>query len=237
MKKFFLFPVTMIALLTGCNNDVIYCSDDTVTLTSSKSDFTRVSVDNACMATVTAGDTWSVVVEISEDAEEYLTIVSSGSEIRFSLDDQYSYRNLRFRVSVIMPELSGVSGSGASDYTIEGFSSDVPCIIDLSGASTLIGNLDCGNMSIFLSGASKVALEGSCAGNVLCEASGASIINLRDFPCVDSRIELSGASIMRVAPSGKLSGALSGASILYYYGDPDISSIDISGASLLEKID
>lgn len=40
---------------------------------------------------------------------------------------------------------------------------------------------------------------------------------------------------MRVFPSGKLGGILSGASVLYYYGDPDIGTFETGGASIVRK--
>ena len=88
MKKALLFLLVSAALLAGCRImvEVVYCSDETATVTSSKSGFTRVSIDNACEATITKGESWSIEIEISEDAEEHLKVVSSDSELRLSLN-------------------------------------------------------------------------------------------------------------------------------------------------------
>ena len=101
---------------------------------------------------------------------------------------------------------------------------------DLAGASDLMGNLAAADTSFVLSGASSVQLQGS--GNDLkVDASGASDIDLVDFPVHNADITLSGGSECEISPEGTLDIEASGASELIYYGEPSIGSIDIGGGS------
>jgi hypothetical protein len=75
-----------------------------------------------------------------------------------------------------------------------------------------------------------VVLSGS-AGDVVVDASGASTIDLANFPVADARVDASGASKVTVDASGTLDADASGASHVYYLGSPRLGRIDTSGAS------
>lgn len=224
------------AAFTGCffPNAIVQGSEETVVATSTETGFTGVSVENACEATITRGDAYSVSIEINENIESHLDIENSNGTLYISLDDNHIYNNLTFKVTITMPGLERVSGSGASEIEMSGFDSDGPLSVDLSGASELAGDIGCTDAAFELSGASTVAISGS-ADDITCNASGASTLDLRDFTCVDADIDLSGASDMRVNASGTIGGDLSGASEVYYYGSPTVGTFDVSGASEVKK--
>lgn len=254
--EFLLFATTALALITGCIHPfrTIYCSNETVTYASTPSGtFDRVEFAQACEAVITQGDAYSVAIELSENISNHLDIDKEGQLVRFSLNNSYTYHNLTFKVVITMPEIKSVEASGASSVSITGFSTDNGFSSRLSGSSSLIGDIECSTatfnfsgastatvsvvcdaMTLDLSGASKITTKGS-TGNIVCEASGASILNLREQPCADVRVNLSGASIMYASPSGTMSGDLSGASKLYYYGTPIVGTFDLSGASTVRK--
>ncbi len=66
------------------------------------------------------------------------------------------------------------------------------------------------------------------------DASGSSDVDLSDFPVADAGIDASGASTVTVNPSGRLDVEASGASNVYYLGEPSLGTIDTSGASSVE---
>jgi len=72
------------------------------------------------------------------------------------------------------------------------------------------------------------------AGCAQIDVSGASDADLRDFATSDTSVLLSGASKAWVMATGLLEGDLSGASRLYYYGQPTLGSMHLSGASKFE---
>ena len=105
------------------------------------------------------------------------------------------------RAKVTMPELTGLDLSGASHTTVAGFNSDKSLKTQVSGASSLGGDLTCGDAQFNVSGASKVNLKGS-AQDLNVEASGASTVDLSNFASKNTVVNASGASKVIVAPSG-----------------------------------
>jgi hypothetical protein len=119
--------------------------------------------------------------------------------------------------------------------TTSNYNSDIK--IELSGASRVAGDITAsGDAQFNLSGASRVELEGS-ANDMLIDASGASRLELADFPVHNTNVSLSGASDATVNLDGRLDANLSGASNLSYIGEPTMGDIDISGGSELENIE
>lgn len=66
-------------------------------------------------------------------------------------------------------------------------------------------------------------------------ATGASKLKLADFPIDQADVTLSRASEATIEVSGRLAVILTGASRLYYKGDPMIGSIMVSDTSAIER--
>lgn len=214
--------------------DYIHGSDETVSLVNPTTDFDAVSVSNKCEAVFYEADTFAIEVTINKNIEPHLNIQKYGHHMRIFLDEGYHYRNLTFKVAIYLPVLREVTASGASKINLSGFTNDQRLTVNLSGASSLSGSIYCGDFNLVSSGASTVTLQGG-AQNIGCKSSGASRIHFDHFPCNDLYLDLSGASKMYARPGGIISGELSGASALYYYGNPTLGSIHISGASVLKR--
>jgi len=133
-----------------------------------------------------------------------------------------------------MPQLRGLAASGASRGTISDFSSAENLDLDVSGASKVTGDITAGDADFEISGASTVQLEGS-ANNMDANVSGASRFNLGGFTVNNANVTFSGASTGTVNLSGKLDANLSGASKLSYIGEPTMGTMNITGASTLNK--
>ena len=105
--------------------------------------------------------------------------------------------------------LSGASSFRCPEAAVASF-----CDWDVSGASTLE-----------ISGTGK---------ELKADVSGASRVKSFEFRQESGKIDVSGASTLEGAFSAKLSGNASGASHVYYQGDPE-TDIDVSGASSAGK--
>jgi hypothetical protein len=93
--------------------------------------------------------------------------------------------------------------------------------------------MEAGDIEFDVSGASGVELGGS-ADNIAIEASGASNVNLADFPINNADVDLSGASEATVNVRGRLDSVLRAASRLYFHGNPTIGTMEVSGASTIK---
>jgi len=156
-------------------------------------------------------------------------------------------------VRITMPLFRGLRLSGATRGTVNGFSSSEDFEVELSGASSVTGEITAGDTELSLSGASSAELTASAndvvikasgasraeltgsANDVVIKASGASRVELGGFAVHNVGIKLSGASRSTVKLDGTLDARLSGASHLSWIGNPIIGDIRASGASRLSR--
>ncbi len=239
MRLYTFFSVLMVAtLLTGCTfANGIAGSGKTVTVEKDITGFSKVSIGSAFTADITRGDTFSVVITIDDNLEKYLKVVKEGDTLKVYLEMGASF-SLRgsnvLKAEITLPELTGINASGASTVTVTGFKSAKALAVDVSGASTLKGDVSSGDARIVVSGASTLTLQGA-GQNLDLKVSGASKAHLESFTVADAGADVSGASSTTVNTTGRLDATASGASKLYYTGNPTLGRVNSSGASTVER--
>ncbi|UCF96353.1 MAG: DUF2807 domain-containing protein [Spirochaetaceae bacterium] len=198
--------------------------------------FNRVDVSHAFQVEIVQGGSYEIEVRVDENLQPHLRVERRGDTLVIGLKPAISLntRNVTMEAKVRMPDLRGIQASGASDLRISGFSSAGDFEADLSGASFLEGDITARDVDIEASGASKIRLQGR-ARDLRLDLSGASNLDLGDFPAEDADIELSGASEVEVVLNGTLDIDASGASRLYFGGNPTMGRIDLSGASSIKR--
>ena len=243
MKKqaivWFLAVITLLQF-SGCDSETniwgsIKGSGHITEVEYSFDNFKKLDVSHAFQVSVLPSDTFYVVLSVDDNIVKYLDVYKTGDWLVISMEDNKNYNNVHLFAEIHMPVLRELEGSGASEIEISGFSSENDFKVDLSGASVFSGNIEAGDCNIELSGASVINLNGYCS-NLNVEASGASVMNLGNFECYSGNFDFSGASNATVYITDYLSATLSGASVLQYYGDPEIGNLNISGASVITKL-
>jgi hypothetical protein len=226
----------MAALLVACIPGGITGSGEIVTHEESFTGFDRLDISHAFDVDVRQGSDYSVIIRVDDNIEKYLEVKKQGSTLKIGMQPNLnlSFGNTTMEAEITMPELVGLNTSGASSVTITGFESSDDFDAELSGASTLRGDIEAGDVRFEISGASSLILTGS-GDNLRLDISGASDADLEEFPVEDARIELSGASNATVNVNGTLDVEASGASDLYYVGEPSLGDIDTSGASSIKR--
>ena len=210
-------------------------SGNVVTQEEAISDFDKVEISHSFEVDIKQGESFSVIIRVDDNLVEQLQVEKFGSTLKIGLEPAVSIvSNATLEAEITMPELTGVDMSGASNATISGFKSTKNLTVDLSGASSLVGDIGAGDISIDLSGSSNTNLTGS-GGNLTLDASGSSDVDLSDFPVADAEIDASGASTVTVNASGRLDVEASGASNVTYLGEPSMGTIETSGASSVES--
>ncbi len=245
MKKQILILVA-IAFVTmhfaGCDDDGIFSrvkgSGDIIDVDYAFSNFERLDVSHAFDVTVTQAEAFEVVLFVDDNIVNYLEVRRSGDWLIIGLEDNHNYNNVSLRAEISMPYVEEIKGSGATVVSMHEFvSAGDPddFKLSLSGASVFSGNIHAGDCDIELSGASIINMNGNCADLYL-ESSGASELNMGNFVASSAYFKLSGASDGTVHVTDHLDANLSGASVLRYYGDPEIGNLITSGASSLIKL-
>lgn len=231
-KLIMLFVLLMAVLLTGCVPVTLNGSGNVVTQEESITGFDKVDISHSFGVNISQGESFSVVMRVDDNLVEHLQVVKQGSTLKIGLNPNrnYTIRNATMEAEVTMPELTGLDLSGASHANITGFKSTKDLSVDLSGSSSLQGDIDAGDISIDLSGSSETTLTGS-GQNLIIDVSGSSELDLSDFPVADAKIDASGASTATVNASGRLDVDASGGSKFYYLGSPTLGEIDTSGGA------
>jgi hypothetical protein len=245
MQKLHLFVIAaLVVTVLGCTITIpssdsfqsVTGSGEIVTLTPDLADFDQVDVGYAFQATIEQGDTYAVTIRIDDNLAQYLDVRVVGRTLVVGLEPSigFNFGAKTLEAEITMPEIVSLDASGASRVSLTGFESEQDLRIDASGASTISGDIAAADVEMRISGASTISLDGS-GDRLNLEGSGASTANLRDFAVSDARVELSGASRGTVNASGTLDVEASGASHLTYAGNPQLGSVNTSGASSIEQ--
>ena len=181
--------------------------------TRNLSGFKKVEASSATNIEVVDGKDFSVQIEGDDNLLQYIKTEVSGDTLKIYNTGSISPKT-KINVKISMPELTKLEVSGASDATVS----------DAAGDS----------IELKASGASKIKIEGETK-NVITEANGASKIEAENLKCENAEAHASGASTITVAPDNDLTAEASGASSVFYTGEPKNIKQNASGASSVRQ--
>jgi hypothetical protein len=225
--------ISAVSILRGWPGGLIG-SGNLETETYAFTDFTEVEIGSAFEFEVNQSSSYSINITADDNVMDYVRVSQDGQTLKIGLRRFLSLGPVTLRASVTMPQLHGLTASGASRGTVSDFSSTEDLDITVSGASRLTGDITTGDVDFGISGASTIQLEGS-ANDIDANVSGASHFNLEDFTVYNADINFSGASSGTVNLNGRLDANLSGASTLWYIGEPTSTDINTSGGSTVSR--
>jgi len=221
-------------LLAGCAAPV-KGSANLTTKDYAVSDFSGVNISSAFKVEIRKADTFAVTVTTDDNILDKVEVKTSADTLTIGLKPGHGLiDSTTLQALVTMPTLRHLSASGASHAVLEGFTSPQNLVLDLSGASSVSGEMAVLEMLMDVSGASTVALSGSTV-TLSAQLSGVSHLRLEDLKLVDANINMAGASDATITMTGRLDADLSGASKLYYGGAPTLGDIQTSGLSKVER--
>lgn len=233
MKKL-LFCATLAVLAFSCSKEKRECPGS-IEKVFNQTGFTKVKLGDANTVSITKADDFSIKAKgCADDLADLVITIEPGHilDIRFR-----NYKNNRNRVdfTITLPVLNGVILSGASEGAVSGFEDQNQVMrAVLSGASTGVVNGTGIDLSVDISGASKLTATGTTEtlyGNI----SGASKLEAFGVTATEVDIAASGNSIARVTAVDKIFADASGASTIYYKGNPAVKSLVTSGAGRIVK--
>jgi hypothetical protein len=209
-------------------------SGNLITQQKDFSGFSAIQVSSGFKVEISKSSFYSISITADDNIIDYIQVSKTGKTLHVGLQ-RGSYQSTTLQVEIGLPELNSLELSGGTSGTAEGFSSSEPFVVELSGASKLeMQDINVGDFEVELSGASRLTAEGS-GNDLLSIVSGASNLDLTNFPIINSDLSISGASQATVNLDGTLDATVSGASSLYYIGEPTMGNIDISDTSTINK--
>lgn len=194
--------------------------------------FERVHIASGLKATVTTGDT---AVSLSGD-ENLLALIETeveDGELVVRLKRGERVRGGDVRVTLSTPRLAAVEASGGSIVEAQA-SAQGQFEAEASGGSIVtVKKVDAGTLEVEASGGSRVTLEGR-AEEVKAEVSGGSVVRADEVEMASLRVEASGGARVEAGPSKRLTGDLSGGSLVRLSRSPAQRDVETSGGSKVE---
>jgi len=234
----------IIISLNSCNSDDSIVDNNFDGITGSGNiienqygfkDFSKVQLSHSFKSKIIKGNEFKIILRIDDNLNEYVQVSYSDQLLSIQLDPDYNYQNVHLEAEITMPDLEFIELSGACSAEITGFNFTHNFSAIISGASNIASTITCGNADINLSGASNAAILGSGKDLTLI-VSGASNVEMSSFEADNAKVIVSGASRSVVFTNGQLDANVSGASSLFYKGNPIMGNIVTSGASTIQKL-
>ena len=201
--------------------------------------FSGVQASQSFLVRIVPDPVYSVNITCDDNITRYLIVEHDGTgTLRLALAPGYNYMGVTLIAEVHMPAVSAIDASGASTVNIDsGCTAPQGLRLVLSGASTCrLSNINCGDLSVDVSGASQFTGTGSAAAITL-NVSGASHADVLNCAGTLATVSLSGASEAWVDVGTRpVNLSASGASTLYYGGSPALTVRDLSGASRIVRV-
>lgn len=226
--KNLIFICALTMALASCDKEKQECPG-ALEKTYALSGFNRINAGDAHHITITKGATFAIKASgCTSDLDDLLISADANQLLTISYK---RHRRNRYRVDleITLPALTALTLSGAAHATIEGFSSQHSVIRTVvSGASECEVNGTAINAAVEVSGASRLILHGateSLYGNI----SGASRLEAYGVTATEVDISVSGASKAWVRPTERFFADASGASEIYYKGNPATRHVETSG--------
>lgn len=228
-----LFILAILAF-TGCDMLVgERGNDERITKEITVDNFDKIAVSGAFEVILTPSSSNEIIIEVDENLLKYIDIAVRGNRLFIETDRRLSSRK---GIKIIIPvqDLRGISSSGASDIE-----STEPIIseeldIDASGAGKIDLKLDVKMVTVEISGAIMVYLEG-VAERLDVDMSGAGSLTAESFEVKDCNVDISGVGHVLVNVSGTLDAQVSGLGKVEYLGNPESVKGDVSGVGNIEK--
>jgi hypothetical protein len=243
----------LLVAASGCQ-DVVRGSGATETLEFDYRDFNVIRADGIFDLLISQQETYGLSVTVSRELTEYLEVSRHDNVLELRLRPGVEYVNTIQRAEISLPQLVGINLGGATAAEISSFVCDEAFEVDMDGASHLVladvttcemrvtlsgaaridGDLKLVTGRFRLIGASVVDLKGS-AGALVLNASDAANADLGNFTITEANVNISDAAKAEVDVSGTLNVVASGASVLHYFGEPELGLVNVSGTATLGR--
>ncbi len=236
MLKYFLLPVFFIAGLLGRAQEQLLMNDPNAVLRDLGT-FNSVHVSGPFHVYYSSGNQSTLAISASstEARDRIKTYVSNG-ELHIELESSglsWITKNNKFKIYLSAPTLKSIEASGAVDFILVDILTGDDVKLKFTGASDLVGKINCKQLRADFSGASDLELNGK--SNVLvAKFSGASSMKSAAFQTENAELHATGASTIKVGVASKIKGVASGASTIVYYGSPSTKDNNASGASSIK---
>jgi Putative auto-transporter adhesin, head GIN domain len=183
------------------------------------STFGRINIVQGDKESLNISGPDNLVPEISTSVNNRTLIIKTKDNITVS---SFNSQNM-LTFTIVVKELTSLAVSGAGDVQIEALSTP-SMSLDLSGAGKVQQNqITTEDLKISLSGVGGIDITGQ-ATKATVDLSGAGSVNAPDLKIQTANVTISGLGGTTLWVTDQLTGDISGAGSVSYYGNPQIST-------------
>lgn len=238
-KTIVLILLAAILITAGCNVNNQPAIDNRVSITGSGnlvtrrfdvSGFERVQTGFAFNVAIHQGRDYSLVATLDDNLAEYLHIEVEDLTLKVGLKPEYAYDipQATMQIELTMPDLIGLQLNGSSHASLSGFDAVKQFSAELTGASSLSGQIQAEAVNLNAYGSSFVQLSGT-GHSLSLDTCGSNIIDLGDYKIANASLDAACASVVVLNVDGRLTGSAAQNTQVYYVGEPAVNLLDVHG--------
>jgi len=218
-------------LLTGCNSFVFHgitgrsikASDTIMSETREVSGFTGIDMRTVGRLVISQGEDESLDLRGPDNVVPLIQTSVRNGVLVIEMEKDYFVTDLHdskvLTITIGVKDLGMLDVSGVADVTMDGLTAS-RLEMDISGAGRIVfSGLSLESLSLSLSGAGDVELEGE-ADSAAISLTGAGNVEASDLKVRTADISLTGLGSAKLWVTDMLTGSITGAGSIEYYGNP-----------------
>jgi hypothetical protein len=214
-------------LFSNAGVRVITPSDVNVSENRDVSGFNAIDFSTFGKVNIIQGDVESLNVSGPDNLVPEISTTVSNRTLMIKTKDNLTIPTLRSNnplvFTIVVKDLASLTVSGLGDVQVETLSTP-SMAINLSGAGSILQNqITTDNLNITLSGAGGIEISGQ-ASQATIDISGAGSVNAPDLQIQTANVTVSGLGGATLWVTEQLTGQISGAGSVSYYGNPQTST-------------
>ncbi len=219
-----------VLMLTGCgpiiiggNGKTITPSNTIITEERTVSGFTGIDFSTFGRVVLTQGDTESLTIKGSDNIVPLVKTTVSGGTLKISMNEDVNVTGINndnvLTFTITVKNLNNLTASGAGKITMDTLTT-TNLDIAMSGAGqVMLSNLTAESLNVNLSGVGDVEIGGQVITAEI-DISGAGPVNAPSLKIGTADVTISGLGSATLWVTDWLTGTISGAGNVSYYGNP-----------------
>lgn len=223
--------ITLAILLAGCSRagSSMNGSGNIIDQNLKVKDFNSINIKGPFVLEIFHSDSYQVTLSTDDNLISRLQISLERRTLKVRIEAPATFFPTSLKIRIGMPEITSLNLSDGVKASLSGFKSISDFTLFLSGDCVLKGDMEAIITRFHLAKSSQVILTGSSMRLEL-ECSD-SKLDLENFNLITAQVKLEDASEAILNVSGRFDVDLSGASKIFYMGNPLISNTRITGGS------
>jgi hypothetical protein len=240
LKKFlynhrFTLILSLTVFLASCSSKCVEDSGNHIIKDLTVTPFNEIEISGPVKLVLRQDSSFKLTVSADSNILEKIKTTVSGETLKIDLDPMQYCGSDSIIVHAGIGALSEIKADGASKVYSEGALHVGDMALDLSGATELNLNLYAGKLTTKSDGAARLTLRGQ-AGTHKLNSKGMLELNAFDFVVAQYDLDIEGTGKSNINVLNDLKVKTSGASSIFYKGNPKNVSDKKSGTSKLQQV-